>query len=696
MAKWRNLAVFLCGLSLVAAGAAAPVPVPRTDDWGDPGAHPPEAVPRTPGKSRLLGHRPLPVHVLAFSPDGKLFATSHYQSFTGGVTFPIHVWDAHTGRYLRSLPGHHDGVMSAAFSTDGKVLASDGMDNALRFWDVTTGKPLGGPLPHEGHVYGVHFTPDGKRLVSASNELRLWDAGTRKEVRKFEAAPKPQFYNNTLLSPDGKTLATYSEGGTFLWSVADGKRLREVKRKDGSASGPAFFSADSKSLFCWEAGDEVGRWDVATGKQDPSGTVKVPGGVGEVRVAPGGGRLLGVFRGWPAVAELGAGKPVPLGAPSWKFSGAISADGKMVALGREDGSLELWDAATGKLLHTPLEAPQPVISLHFAGPGRLVSLSADGTMRQWDVAERRELRQRRTALPEKHVALRLAPDGAALASVAPDGGLRLCDAADLRELWLRPEVLAKELSPNLPEPSGRVARAWKSAVGVEVAFSADGRTVAGAAGDGQEIAVWDVRNGKERRRLDTPKVCGLALSGDGKTLFGSVLENERVGVRVWDVASGKELRRAALPAPARGEADPFGQRAVTALASSPDGKALAIVEEVDPASDEGRKGGGRRYHWRLHLWDAGGKAAPRLIAPQCESLPAFSPDGKLLAFADRGTMAVWDVAGGVLRRAASESGDVTALAFSPDGKTLAAGGADGTIVLWDVRDFKATKPDDSD
>jgi WD40 repeat protein len=606
------------------------------------------------------------------------------------VVFPIHLWDATTGRYLRSLPGHPEGVMSASFSADGKTLASGGIDNTLRFWDVTTGKPLGEPLGHDGHVYNVHFTPDGKQVVSASNELRLWDAAGRKEIRKFERTPSPRFFTMTVLSPDGKTVAAMGDAETYLWNVADGKRLGSVTRKDGVGPCPEFFSADGKSLFAHDARGQLGCWDVSTGKADPDKSVALPQEVYEFRFSADGKRALGEFRGRPFLVEMATGKKTPLRDSSPHFWGQFSLDGKTLALGREDGALELWDATDATLRHAILDSPQPIITLQYSGAERLVSLSADGVMRQWDVAEERELRRRRPTLPDGHMALRLSPDGGALASVDGKGGLRLWDTGPGREAWSRAEMLKTGVLPGLREPWHRKTRAGKTAAAVEVAFSADGKTLAGVAGEGNEIAVWDVRRGDERHRFDTEQVYGVALSGDGKTLFAGGRETDGVGVRAWDVASGKEIRRVAVAAREKGEiAD---RNPLAGLASSPDGKAVAIVEEIESVVAEGRKGTNVSYQWRVYLWNTDGKDAPRLISKEAATQVTFSPDGKSLGFMDQGHVAIWDLTKGVLRRAPEPGGDVTALAFSPDGKMVAAGCLDGTILLWDVTKLKAVKP----
>src|SRR5262245_61610164 len=105
-------------------------------------------------------------------------------------------------------------------------------------------------LRHGDHIFFVAFTPDGKKLVTAGRDgtVRLWDAGTGKEQRRFERPDLPpekvpggggvvmRFGGPDIggeflatLSPDGKTLAATRGGIIYLWDVATGKELHRLK-----------------------------------------------------------------------------------------------------------------------------------------------------------------------------------------------------------------------------------------------------------------------------------------------------------------------------------------------------------------------------------------------------------------------------------------------------------------------------------
>jgi serine/threonine protein kinase len=159
-------------------------------------AGPPEAA-----RPLSLGHANAPVLAAAFSPDGGTI-------LTGTGLFPLdpktgarvpagggaHLWDTRTGRPVGAALPHPAVVDAVAFSPDGKKFATGSWEGTARLWQTETRQPLGQPLPHRGAVKAVVFSPDGRLLAAGGmvvgknartqaaeitgGEARLWDVTT--------------------------------------------------------------------------------------------------------------------------------------------------------------------------------------------------------------------------------------------------------------------------------------------------------------------------------------------------------------------------------------------------------------------------------------------------------------------------------------------------------------------------------------
>jgi WD40 repeat protein len=232
----------------------------------------------------------------------------------------------------------------------------------------------------------------------------------------------------------------------------------------------------------------------------------------------------------------------------------------------------------------------------------------------------------------------------------------------------------------------------------QVAWAPDGRALASLSIIKGEVRLWDVAGRKERTvlRSELGNSYGMAFAPDGKTLFVGRHQNDaKAGptgaVELWDVPSGqrKGLLRHTAP------------RGVARLALAPDGKLLAASESWK----EGEKG---EYKSCVTLWDvAAGKAVARL-ANESSSALAFSPDGKALAWTAYVIKDRQIVSALVRRRDLANQQDLpplpnpagknplNCLAFSPDGRTLAAADYAGHVFLWDTASAKvrATIPVD--
>ena len=435
-------------------------------------------------------------------------------------------------------------------------------------------------------------------------------------------------------------------GGVLTWDVATRATVADIPLTVYRKDVPVAYSRDGKILAAGCRGG-VMLWDVAAGRRLVDEPLAVPrGDVGALAISPDGRTLAAGF-------------------------GALATG---VGAGRADSAIVLWDVPTRtRLTDEPLWInARNVEAVAFSPDGKTLAAGLSDpvgvTTRRsqvvfWDVAARRRLAEDPLRVEGRLSNVTFSPDGRTLAAGfnSPFGdGVVLWDVAARKRVAGSPVSLEE----------GNV---------LELAFSPDEKAL--AVGCGRGVVLWDL---VARRRLaDEPlpvpgRVGGIAFSPDGRAVAVAYRDGVSGGVMLWDAA-----------APARRPGDPLAVRegAVNGLAFDPDGRVLA-------AGYSGGSVGG------VVLWDLATRRrlgdGPLAVAEGYVRHVAFAPDGKTLAAgydfggpADaRSGVVLWDAA--ARRRLAdlplrAGEGTIAGLAFSRDGKTLAAGcNSVGGVVLWDL------------
>lgn len=595
----------------------------------------------------LLTENTGPISSVAFSPNGSTIVSGYSDG-------SILVWDVKTGKRKQTLPTEQDWVSSVAFSPDGKIIASggacvEGMCQGITLLDIQTGERL----KSFGGLYttlSVCFSPDGKMIASSGDNwdsnIRLWDVQTGelfKTLKKRTAFEdfEGRDVNSVIFSPDGNMIASGSGNGTIrLWNPNTGKFIKYLEGHTKSVNSVVFSPNGNTLISTGE--DGVCLWDVNTGEyidefQIPAVSAAFSPDGKTCAIASEIGISLRNAHTFQFLESL----TKTAGSEDNNFRGkdigsieslAFSPDGNtIVSCG--GNNIHLWDSHTNQLLKTLIGHTESVNSVVFSPDGETIaSVSDNGTIRLWNVSTRKRLKTLMGHTDSVNSVV-FSPDGETIASAGNDRIIRLWNA--------NTGELLKTLTGHIENVN-------------TIAFSPDGNTIASGSGRlvylgggedsgtcvGQEIRLWNAHTGELIKILTghTSVVNSVVFSPDGSTIAsgsghwwgyeGKASTGEEV--RLWNADTGEHIKTLT------GHKD-----VVSSVAFSPDGSYIVS---------------GDWYDW----------------------------DGHFSSGTWSGEIHVWNAhTGEHLKTLTGHTGGVSSVAFSPDGKVLASGRTDGTILLWD-------------
>ena len=581
------------------------------------------------------------VNALAFSKDGKILAS-------GGFNNPIiQLWDSETGRKLSTLRSaiEHDAVTALAFSEDNTTLMSLNAFGSIIHWDIDTSKRLANKGRAVDSYETVTTSQDGSTFAVGhkNGRIRLLDAVTGRQRTSFrghanfwkslkailgwdDEHPQEQKLRALAFSPDRKIIASGGEDETVqLWNIEKRSKYATFREHKEWITAIAF-SADGETVASGDAGKVIKLWDVGARRKRVT-LMKHTSSINALTFAPEGTPLYG----------------------------------GCLASGSADGTIRFWNPETGQELVTFTAGhTEWVKAVAFTEDGTtLASAAFNGTVEVWNLKTGQELITFTEAESDLTGAVAFSHDATRFASIGGNGTIAFNPFAfgysargpNLGNIQLWEITTGEEVSGP-----------WQDTQGNAFTFSLDNKTLVVGAGR-QGIRAWDIDTGLESFRINAaePFERKFVFSPNGTML---ATNGTHVQTRVWDITTQTEIT-------------PPNIQEASAAAFSPGGIILALGHHRDGI-----------IFW--HVTPTGMKEHSRIPNSRrgFDEVSIFSPNGKILLDANMDVwnplIQLWEVdTGRNLGALSGHTERIETLVFSHDGKTLASGSEDGTVLLWD-------------
>ncbi len=582
---------------------------------------------------------------IVFAPDGQHILTTT-------TTYDIAVWERSDGRLAGTLAGHTDWVRTVALTPDGRYVVSGGQDETVRVWRLADRTLVRTIYGHEGTVRHVAVTPDGRRIVSCGEDstIRVWlfADGTPADTMRGHTGMVRCLATTT----DGQYVVSASIDSTVrIWDLSDGKLVRTMSGHQGAVTsvvvtpdGEQLVSASGSTAH---GGDSTIRvWRLADGVLERTIPIPAKPNPASICVSPNGQHVLAACGDSITILELATGRAARAIPVDMSQNVAVDPNGAYVAsVGYS--TLNAWRYTDGFLLWDSRDAEgshgEPVTDLAVTPDGRYVlSSSEDETTKMWQLPRGEPVRTM-VGHTAPVTALAVSADGRHFVSGSPDGSIRMWRISDGRE----------------------VSRFHHGSKVWDVALDAEGAHAISCGAD-CTIVVWRLRDGARLRTMagHTLDVHAVDITPDGRHVVSCSRDST---IRLWRLSDGRLLRTF------RGQG-----ASVYAVAAMADGRHVAagsgdgrvIVWDLE----DGTRVAGTGHH-DARVFDIA-------IHPDAQHVISVSLDW---------TIRAWKLAphartglGFEYVRTLETDRLSTALAFTPDGRRMISGGADGALRIWGV------------
>ena len=470
------------------------------------------------------------IYALACAPDGRSMVTvepSHQGRATGRILF----WSIDPLRQVGEI-ATPAGVLSVAYSPDGKYLATGDEKGAIALRSAEDGSVIGALSGHRAEVVALAFTPDGRRLLSGSYDktVRLWDVAQRKEV--FQFTGHLGRVRDVCVSHDGKIGASASSDELLkVWDLEEHRELTTLSRHTNGATSVDFMP-DGSGLISGGENGRVAAWDLSS--EENADFALHEGSVSGVCVLPDGlTALTAGADGKVSQVDVATGRVLRSVTTQPVSSLSLARQARTALVGQANGAtllLNMERFTLEPLTLSGVSESEPLLPttalVTSSRPANnavsVTALSADGSaalIGGWD----------------SFSVVRLSGGGFArhggrimAGCFTPDGKHVL--AAVERDLYLLETGTGRQVQ-RIPTPMRLIDA---------VAISPDGK-LAATAGFENVIRIWDLESRLNIKMLrgHTGWVHAVAFLPDGKSLVSGSQDNT---VRLWDLVNPVEMR----------------------------------------------------------------------------------------------------------------------------------------------------------